>query len=474
MCQPDHSNRRKAILRRIVYIVGMSPERDPAADSAALFAEAVSIMARLRGPDGCPWDREQSFDTIRKYTLEETYEVFDAIERRHWNDLCEELGDLLLQVLFYAQMASEPGYFTIADVIAGLNRKLVRRHPHVFGDEASVAAGNAVKSALETTGIDAPQVLRNWDAIKQAEKAEPQPQSSALDSIPRSLPSLLEAAKLGSRARKSGFDWPDVEGIFAKLEEETEELRQAISGHPPSPPPGAQDAIVSEVGDMLFTMVNLARRLNVEPELALRHTNAKFRRRFAAMEAAAPQPLESLSAAQLESLWSQAKAEETPRLTCESGPQLYPDPAVPGIGGACRLRGVAGRRVGVRRPGCGSAPHLHCWSKDRRPGDRRLRYRIARCQPGGRAWQPGGLCHGVARHLRGPSLSALLTCWPSTTITATRASDGGSSFSSGMRLWRAGLAAWNGPSTPWKSRIAFSILPNWGRLFVATRPIFMV
>ena len=312
MCQPDHSNRRKAILRRIVYIVGMSPERDPAADSAALFAEAVSIMARLRGPDGCPWDREQNFDTIRKYTLEETYEVFDAIERRHWNDLCEELGDLLLQVLFYAQMASEPGYFTIADVIAGLNRKLVRRHPHVFGDEASVAAGNAVKSALETTGIDAPQVLRNWDAIKQAEKAEPQPQSSALDSIPRSLPSLLEAAKLGSRARKSGFDWPDVEGIFAKLEEETEELRQAISGHPPSPPPGAQDAIVSEVGDMLFTMVNLARRLNVEPELALRHTNAKFRRRFAAMEAASPQPLEALSAAQLESLWSQAKAEEHP------------------------------------------------------------------------------------------------------------------------------------------------------------------
>ena len=210
----------------------MSPERDPAADSAALFAEAVSIMARLRGPDGCPWDREQSFDTIRKYTLEEAYEVFDAIERRHWKDLSEELGDLLLQVLFYAQMASESGYFTIADVIAGLNRKLIRRHPHVFGDEASVAAGNAVKSALETSGIDAPQVLRNWDAIKQAEKAEPQPQSSALDSIPRSLPSLLEAAKLGSRARKSGFDWPDVEGIFAKLEEETEELRQAIGDHP--------------------------------------------------------------------------------------------------------------------------------------------------------------------------------------------------------------------------------------------------
>jgi nucleoside triphosphate diphosphatase len=280
----------------------MSPE----SDSAALFAEAVSIMARLRGPHGCPWDREQSFDTIRKYTLEEAYEVFDAIERRHWNDLCEELGDLLLQVLFYAQMASEPGYFSIADVIAGLNRKLVRRHPHVFGDEASVAAGNAVESPLETNAIDAPQVLRNWDAIKRAEKA--QQQSSVLDGIPRSLPSLLEAAKLGSRAHKSGFDWPDIEGIFVKLEEETEELRQAISGQPSS---GTQDAIVSEVGDMLFTMVNLARRLNVEPEFALRHTNAKFRRRFAAMEAASPQPLEALSAAQLELLWSQAKFEET-------------------------------------------------------------------------------------------------------------------------------------------------------------------
>ena len=138
------------ILKPIVYIVDMSSERPPAADSAALFAEAVSIMARLRGPDGCPWDREQSFDTIRKYTLEECYEVLDAIERRHWTDLCEELGDLLLQVIFYAQMANEAGHFSIADVIAGLNRKLVRRHPHVFGEEASMAAGNAVESPLET------------------------------------------------------------------------------------------------------------------------------------------------------------------------------------------------------------------------------------------------------------------------------------------------------------------------------------
>jgi nucleoside triphosphate diphosphatase len=283
----------------------MSPERDLAPDSAALFAEAVSIMARLRGPGGCAWDREQTFDTIRKYTLEESYEVFDAIERRNWPDLCEELGDLLLQVLFYAQMASEPGYFTIADVITGLNRKLVRRHPHVFGDAASVAAGNAVASPLETENIDSSQVLRNWEAIKRAEKA--QLPASALDGIPRSLPALLEAGKLGSRAHKSGFDWPDVDGIFAKLEEETAELRRAIDS-----PSSAPEEVVSEVGDMLFTLVNLARHLHVEPEFALRHTNAKFRRRFAAMEAASAQPLEALSAAQLESLWSQAKLAESP------------------------------------------------------------------------------------------------------------------------------------------------------------------
>ena len=301
----DHSNSRLTALRsglsltEIVYSVDMS------IDSAALFAEAVSIMARLRGPDGCPWDREQSFDTIRKYTLEESYEVFDAIERRNWTDLCEELGDLLLQVLFYAQMASEAGHFTIAEVITGLNRKLIRRHPHVFGDQASVAAGNAVESPLQTEDIDSSQVLRNWDAIKQAEKA--QPLTSALDGIPRSLPALLEAAKLGGRAHKSGFDWPEVEGIFAKLGEETEELRQAMA----SPSPAHED-VVSEVGDMLFTMVNLARHLKVEPEFALRHTNAKFRRRFAAMEAASAQPLEALSAEQLESLWSQAKLAESP------------------------------------------------------------------------------------------------------------------------------------------------------------------
>jgi ATP diphosphatase len=199
-------------------------------------------------------------------------------------------------------MASEAGYFTIADVIAGLNRKLIRRHPHVFGDQASVEAGNAVEAPLEIADIDSSQVLRNWDAIKRAEK----PQQPGLDGVPRGLPALLEAGKLGARARKSGFDWPEVEGIFAKLDEETQELRQAIRDHPPS-----SEAILSEVGDMLFTVVNLARHLKVEPEFALRHTNGKFRRRFAAMEAASPRPLETLSADQLELLWSQAKLAES-------------------------------------------------------------------------------------------------------------------------------------------------------------------
>src|ERR1700742_4133840 len=194
---------------------------DPAL-AAALFEQSAAIMARLRAPGGCPWDREQTFDSIRKYTLEETYEVFDAIERRNWPHLKEELGDLLLQVLFYAEMASEAGHFTISDVIEGLSRKLVRRHPHVFGDEAAAAAGNSA-SGLETNGIDAAQVLRNWEQIKQLEKSsqvKDQERQGRLDGIPRSLPALMEATKLGSKAAKSGFDWPDVRGLFDKVQEE--------------------------------------------------------------------------------------------------------------------------------------------------------------------------------------------------------------------------------------------------------------
>jgi nucleoside triphosphate diphosphatase len=301
----------------------MDPQRDSATDPAALFAEAVSIMARLRSPEGCPWDRDQTFDSIKPYTLEETYEVFDAIDRRHWQDLCDELGDLVLQVLFYAQMAAEAQHFTIADVIAGLNRKLIRRHPHVFGDEASAAAGNSAGTEMPTSGIDSAQVLRNWEAIKRAEKMDRPEQASALDSIPRTLPSLLEARKLGSRASRSGFDWPNVEGLFDKLQEEISELREVLpkektsSADASSVVPGtsrhavASEPIVSEIGDLLFTVVNLARRLHVDPESALRHSNAKFRRRFAHMEADAPRPLETMPALELDSLWTKAKEAET-------------------------------------------------------------------------------------------------------------------------------------------------------------------
>jgi ATP diphosphatase len=282
----------------------MPRERRQEKDAGQLFSEAVAIMARLRAPGGCPWDREQSFDSIRKYTLEETYEVFDAIERRHWGDLEEELGDLLLQVVFYAEMAAEAGDFTISGVIDGLNRKLIRRHPHVFGDAAAAAAGNSA-SGLETDGIDAGQVLRNWEEIKKAEKdARPVPEGR-LDGIPRSMPALQEASKLGSKAAKAGFDWPDVSGLMDKLREETVELEQELAALVKS-----QQAVGEELGDLLFTAVNLARQLKVDPEMALRDTNAKFRRRFAAMEASSVQPLETLAAEELERLWAAAKQTE--------------------------------------------------------------------------------------------------------------------------------------------------------------------
>jgi ATP diphosphatase len=277
-------------------------------DAGALFQESVAIMARLRGPSGCPWDREQSFATIRKYTLEETYEVLDAIEREHWDDLGEELGDLLLQVLFYAQMGDEAGYFSIADVLEHLNRKLIRRHPHVFGDEASMAAGNRAQVDAATASESA-GVLANWEAIKKAEKnnaekSEDGSSASLLDEVPRSFPALLEATKLGGKAAKVGFDWPDRAGLLEKVEEECREIEVEVRAG------AAPEAVEGEVGDLLFTVVNLARHLKVDPELALRRTNVKFRRRFAAMEQASGRALSESNAAELEALWAQAKQQE--------------------------------------------------------------------------------------------------------------------------------------------------------------------
>jgi nucleoside triphosphate diphosphatase len=264
------------------------------------LSEAIAIMARLRGPDGCPWDREQTFDSIKRHTLEETYEVFDAIERRAWPDLKDELGDLLLQVLFYAQMAAEAGYFNIQDVASNLNAKLIRRHPHIFG-------------GAQATSSDA--VLRNWEQIKQSEKkTSATPQSSMLDDIPRAMAAMLEAGKLGSRAAKVGFDWPDADGLFEKLHEEIGELKAELA---PSSGSQSTPAIEAELGDLLFTTVNLARHLKVDPESALRATNAKFRRRFTAMESAAGgrDALAASTPLELDNLWNQAKnaASEPPR-----------------------------------------------------------------------------------------------------------------------------------------------------------------
>lgn len=248
-------------------------------------------MAKLRAPGGCPWDREQTFDSIKRHTLEETYEVFDAIERRDWPALKDELGDLLLQVLFYAEMSSEAGYFTLQDVANNLSEKLVRRHPHIFGD---------VEAA------DANAVLRNWEQIKAEEKranGDPERPQSMMADVPRSMPAMIEAAKLGSKAAKVGFDWPSVDGLFDKLAEETTELRDELTASPHN------ERVEEELGDLLFTLVNLARHLRVDPEFALRRTNAKFRQRFAAMEqeAGGRAQMEAMSAEQLEDLWARAK-----------------------------------------------------------------------------------------------------------------------------------------------------------------------
>ena len=269
-------------------------------------------MARLRAPGGCPWDREQSFDSIRKYTLEEAYEVFDSIERRDFAHLAEELGDLLLQVLFYAEIAANEGRFTIADVLDHLNRKLVRRHPHVFGDEASRAAGNRAEVDAAVEGSSA-AVLRNWEEIKSAEKqssassviGEGKQPPSRLDAVMRSMPALAEAAKLGSKAQKAGFDWPSWRDLLPKLAEETAELEAEAASSDPS----RQGAIEAEFGDLLFTVVHLGRHLNVDAEMALRKCNLRFRRRFAMMERIATHPLEDLAPSELEALWTAAKEE---------------------------------------------------------------------------------------------------------------------------------------------------------------------
>jgi MazG family protein len=302
------------------------------------FERAVQIMARLRAPGGCPWDREQTFDTIKPYTLEEAYEVLEAIDNRDWPELTGELGDLLLQVLFYSQMASEEGHFSVDDVLDRLSNKLVDRHPHVFGE---------VKA-------DTPaEVLRNWEALKAEEKkkrlaARGEPpadqvegaqagdeqassESSVLAGVSSKMPALMEAYKLSSRAARVGFDWPEMDGLFAKLEEETEELRQELKTVPGSPfkspaagrgiagsgkprlPAELRERVEDEVGDLFFVLVNIARYLSLDPESALRKTNRKFKRRFQWMEErlrASDRTPQQASIDELESLWQEAKQQE--------------------------------------------------------------------------------------------------------------------------------------------------------------------
>ena len=256
------------------------------------MAEAAALMARLRAPDGCPWDREQTFDSIKHNTLEETYEVFDAIERRAWPELRDELGDMLLQVLFYAQMAEEAGYFSLAEVAAGLSAKLVRRHPHIFGD---------------ATANDPAAVQKTWDAVKQQEKkAAGKKPGGMLADVSRAMPAMTEARKLGARAALVGFDWPDATALMGKLREEAGELEAEVAGG------SGRERLEDELGDVLFTAVNLARHLKLDPETALRGANAKFRGRFEAMEKAAGgrEGLETLGAEEMEGLWAEAKKAE--------------------------------------------------------------------------------------------------------------------------------------------------------------------
>ena len=284
-------------------------------------------MARLRGPDGCPWDREQSFDSIKPYTVEETYEVLEAIDNRDWHELPGELGDLLLQVLFYSQMAQEEKRFSIDDVLDRLSTKLVNRHPHVFGD---------------VTAETSAEVLRNWEALKAEEKEKKkrldaggdrlpsaENQESLLAGISSAMPALLEAHKLSARAAGVGFDWPEIGGLFDKLAEETQELQAELKHFPlprqtsgegiagsgkPRAPEQLRHRLEEEVGDLFFVLVNIARYLSLDSESALKKTNRKFRRRFQWMEeqlrasGLAPQ---DASMEELESLWQRAKAIES-------------------------------------------------------------------------------------------------------------------------------------------------------------------
>jgi MazG family protein len=265
----------------------MNPESGTTAGDK--FQRLVEIMSRLRSPGGCPWDREQDFDTIKPYLLEETYEVLDAIDARDWRSLSQELGDLLLEAVFFAQMAAERNLFRIEDSLDSINEKLVRRHPHVFGTASAETAG---------------EVKRRWDEIKAGERAlAGRSEEGMLESVPRALPALVEAAQLTSRAAGVGFDWENADQVLEKLREELAELAEARAR-------AAPEELEDELGDLLFVLVNLARFLKVDAEQALRRTNRKFRDRFGYLErklAEAGRSPAGASLDEMESLWQEAK-----------------------------------------------------------------------------------------------------------------------------------------------------------------------
>ena len=273
----------------------------------ASFDDLVALMARLRSPQGCPWDREQTYETLAPMLLEEAYEAFEAVEEAREGrplELRDELGDLLFQIVFYAQVAAERGEFTILDVTEAIHSKMVRRHPHVFGDAQAE---------------DAAQVLRNWEAIKAEEKrlaggkGGSEAESSLLDGVSQKAPALMEAHQLATKAARVGFDWQRLEDIFDKLHEEIDELRDAIKQQAESGE-AAATLVREEIGDILFAVTNIARHLQVEPEAALKVTNRKFRRRFRHIELGLAARRTSLDAAtldEMEALWQEAKAVNT-------------------------------------------------------------------------------------------------------------------------------------------------------------------
>lgn len=282
------------------------------------FDELLRIMAKLRAPDGCPWDRKQTHDSLKPYLLEETYEVLETIDHQDTHKLKEELGDLLLQIVFHAQIGTESGTFTIREVMEQLAEKLVRRHPHVFGQVSE-----------EAHSLNSEQVYSRWEQIKRDERTQSGRESSALEGVPKSLPALLRAYQVQARASRVGFDWPHtaqgMEHVFDKIEEEVKELREATLKSSEGPPPASSDEgaptdrsqIEAELGDMLFSVVNLARFLKVNPEDTLRQATNRFCDRFHYIESEAAKSdrrMEDLTLAEMDRLWEEAKAKSSKKL----------------------------------------------------------------------------------------------------------------------------------------------------------------